>query len=184
MKQWIAIYGTALSDFEETLLKFEDEFAESGEEAEVQLSSGKFSVKMRIDTHIPQYLPMFGRKVKVHYRGIDKQCTHCYGFGHYRNDCDGERRTWIEYVSDFMDCNEIEESLYGNWVRRVEEWKTRNDKPDTQTDESNALELSSQINELSLAHEMNAPKSAPTSAQMEAPKLGMTRKSKSKKSAK
>ena len=116
IKKWLSIYGELLTEIEEEEIRFSDEDDSDG--SEVQLGTGKFSVKMKITTDIPQYLPMFGHKAKMYYRGIKKTCTNCYQGGHYRKDCQEKKVDWIDYVSAFINQNEsIPEEMFGRWYK-------------------------------------------------------------------
>jgi hypothetical protein len=114
--KWLSVYGELLTEIEEEEIRFSDE--DESEGSEVQLGTGKFSVKMRITTDIPQYLPMFGHKAKIYYRGIKKTCTNCYKGGHYRKDCQEEKVDWINYVRTFINQNEeIPDEMFGRWFQ-------------------------------------------------------------------
>ena len=73
---------------------------------------------MKISSEIPQYLPMFGHKAKIYYRGIKKMCTNCYQGGHYRKECQEKKVEWIDHVSTFINCNDhIPEEMFGRWFQ-------------------------------------------------------------------
>ena len=92
----------------------EDIHVDSDSERESK-GNGTYSVKMRIERPIPQFLPMHGRRIRVYHSGIDKLCTNCYG-KHTRRQCRNHKTPWIEYVRDFMyRFKEIEENYYGKW---------------------------------------------------------------------
>ena len=116
IKKWLSTYGELLSEIEEEEIRFSDDDDSGG--SDVQLGTGKFSVKMKICNEIPQYLPMFGHKAKIYYRGIKKTCTNCYQGGHYRKDCQRGKLDWIDYVSAFINSNEhIPEEMFGRWYQ-------------------------------------------------------------------
>jgi len=82
---WLNIYGELLTEIEEDnqVVKAADE--NSDEEAgagKVQLGKGLLSVKMEITKPLPEFLPIDGHRVRIFYRGMNKQCLNCYGFGH------------------------------------------------------------------------------------------------------
>lgn len=140
IKRWLSTYGELLSEIEEEEIRFSDD--DDSEGSDIQLGTGKFSVKMRISKEIPQYLPMFGHKAKIYYRGIKKVCTNCYQGGHYRKDCERRKLDWIDYVSAFINCNEhIPEEMFGRWyqlcVKRAQESRKPNEgsKASQQPDE-------------------------------------------------
>lgn len=79
---------------------------------------------MIIDEPIPQYIPCDGKKLKIHYRGIEKICTRCYEAGHYRKDCQGTEIHWLKYFLSFKEAYPtIDPVIYGRWNRLAESWK-------------------------------------------------------------
>ena len=73
--QWIyndiLMFGELATDIKEEILEDEDEDGED--------RTGNYCVKMRLDRDIPQLLPMWGRRIKIFYVGIQKFCTNCFG---------------------------------------------------------------------------------------------------------
>ena len=105
---WLEIYGEPISPI------CEDIHEDSDSEAE-PIGNGTYSVKMKLNKDIPQFLPMHGRRIRIYYKGITKLCTKCFGT-HSRRQCQSEKVPWIVYVRNYMSNNEsIEESLYGKW---------------------------------------------------------------------
>lgn len=118
LKSLLSRFGSLHSEIIEKTIKFQDEHVGSDDDPdeEVVLGTGKYEVKMLIETHIPQYIPAFSRKFKFHYRGIEKQCTNCYLSGHYKSSCENERVEWIEYVIWFkQNFPEIGPEMLGRW---------------------------------------------------------------------
>ena len=88
----------------------------------MEVGSGILTTKMILYKNMPQYLPMFGRKIRIYYKGIERTCTNCYGNGHIRRGCPNKKRQWISYVMDFMNLNpEIPIDIYGRWAKVVAE---------------------------------------------------------------
>jgi hypothetical protein len=83
--------------------------SESGQE----VGNGSYSVKMRLRLDISQFLPMFGKHIRVYYHGITKKCTNYFG-PHARKVCNPEKLTLIEYISHLMtERPNIAEEFYG-----------------------------------------------------------------------
>ena len=81
--------------------------------------NGTFTVKMKLHTPIPQLLPMWGKRIRIYYRGIQKLCSRCFG-NHPRKNCRSAKRRWVDYVLDFMGhYTEIPNELYGRWFEVV-----------------------------------------------------------------
>jgi len=113
----------------------------------VPLGCGTLSVKVKLSKPIPQYLPMYGRKIKIYYRGIDKQCTNCYNFGHIKKICVNQKVDWIEYVARFMASNDhIPDALFGKWFDKASEWFESN--PDALTPTLTEMQISSKDDDL------------------------------------
>jgi len=143
--RWLELYGNPLNAIKEEPISFPDEGAESDDE-NLEFGSGTHSVQMKIHHTIPQYLPAFGRKVKIYYRGIETQCTNCYETGHIRASCQGKKISWIDYVKWFREDNpDIKDEMYGRWLKISERDPVTTPQPETNTtsttlDETNRLE--------------------------------------------
>jgi len=89
----VSEFGVIISEIledKETL-----EVTDSEEEnlsGDVDLHTGIYSVKMALDSPIPQMIPMGGKKIRIYHRGIQKQCQNCFEVGHRKADCKEERR--------------------------------------------------------------------------------------------
>ena len=141
MKDWLKCFGTVLTEPEEVTEKlfneeggFADEWKDEGdndddvsvlgEDLRLELpdigGTGTYKAKVRIISKPPQYLPIYGQKVRVHYQGIEKTCTHCYYQGHIKRECTNAKTQWIDYVKYFMDIHPgIPNEYYGRWVNVI-----------------------------------------------------------------
>ena len=98
----------------------EDIHDDSDSEREVLIGNGTYSVKMKLQRPIPQYLPMCSRRIRIYHNGITKLCSNCYG-NHSRRQCRNQKRQWIEYVRDFMyEHDNLKEDYYGKWWEIVD----------------------------------------------------------------
>ena len=105
---WLKLYGEPLSPICEDIHDDSDSDAQP-------IGNGTYSVKMKLSRDIPQFLPVYGRRIRFYYRGISKLCTQCFD-KHNRRSCPNQKVPWINYVRDFMFNNEeIHEQLYGKW---------------------------------------------------------------------
>ena len=92
----------------------EDIHDDSDSEREI-IGNGTYSVKMKLQKPIPQFLPMHSKRIRIYHNGISKLCSNCYGH-HTRRQCRNEKRPWIEYVRDFMLENDgLGAEYYGKW---------------------------------------------------------------------
>ena len=109
---WLELFGEKAGELTEDLQHYSDSDADP-------LGSGTYSIKMRLRKEIPQLLPMWGRRIRIYYRGVQKLCTNCFGH-HPRRNCRSERVTWVQYCLNFMERNpEIPPEFYGKWWKIV-----------------------------------------------------------------
>ena len=105
---WLILYGEPLSSICEDIHEDSDSDAQP-------IGNGTYSVKMKLHKDIPQFLPMYGRRIRLYYKGISKLCTQCFG-RHNRRSCANQKVPWINYIRDYMLKNEgVDEKLYGKW---------------------------------------------------------------------
>ena len=122
---WLEFWGTLASDITEDKIADDSDDSESGH----MIGNGTYSVKMKLRSDLPQFLPMFGKRIRIYYRGIIKKCTNCFG-AHARKACNQERVLWIQYVSDLMTANpEIPIDFYGKWAAYVNELRGKAEGP-------------------------------------------------------
>ena len=109
MMGWLKLYG-------ETFGKLTENFYYDPNPKVKPAGDGTYTIKMRIDKQIPQFLPMYGKKVRVEHRAIQILCTNCYG-KHPRKVCKSEKVQWMDYVERFMQANEeVTPEMYGRWA--------------------------------------------------------------------
>jgi len=88
---------------------------------------GNMRVTVKLRRSIPQFLPMYGYKVKVYYKDIPKVCTNCYKAGHIRRECTNENKSWIEHVVEYISNNEnIPEEMFGLWMKKSKDYVKAN----------------------------------------------------------
>ena len=66
--------------------------------------------------HIPEFLPIAGRKVQVSYPGIPKACNNCFQIGHLKRNCKAKKRNWLERVDELRKSGEFEDPMFGGWI--------------------------------------------------------------------
>ena len=152
MMEWLERYGEKAGELSEDIHPDSDS-------DDSPIGSGTYSVKMRLTRDIPQLIPMFGRRVRIYYRGVLKLCTKCFG-GHSRLHCRNDKVRWIDYVLRFMEENpDIPEKLYGRWWQAVTEEfgqmvSENDDQEGGQTEERTGSNLERQVERRS--HEAEA----------------------------
>ena len=109
--EFLSFFGTIVSEIMEDT--FDDGIVTQNSGGNNR--TGIYSVTIRLGRDIPQILPIMGRRIKVHYRGIQKLCPNCFG-PHPKQVCQSRRILWRDYVVDFKKANpNIPEDLFGKW---------------------------------------------------------------------
>jgi hypothetical protein len=106
---WLSNFGEILSPIVEDC--FQDDETNEGVNA-----LGTYSVKMKLSKEIPQLLPMYGKRVKIYYKGVSKLCFNCFG-KHQRKHCDVAKMPWIDFVKAFMTkYSNFPPEAFGRWA--------------------------------------------------------------------
>ena len=126
VEEWIQHFGDQISAQEEIMDKDRPSFG-----------TGDISVRVKLRKHIPQFLPMFGKRIRVAYRGMTSLCTNCFEPGHVRFKCTSERVSFVQYVKVFKRESTIPEHCFGNWARILENME-RFGQRDRQSDRNRA----------------------------------------------
>ena len=82
----------------------------------IGIRSDVLETEIVLQKHIPEYLPVAGRKVQISYPGIPRACNNCYQLGHMRRNCKASKREWIERVAEMRSTGEFEDELFGGWI--------------------------------------------------------------------
>jgi len=93
LDNWLKLYCTPLSDYKEENIVVSDYEEDSEAEAgsgKVQLGISTLSVRVEIYKEIPEFLPIDGKRVRIHYGGITKLCLRCYEPDHKKAECKNE----------------------------------------------------------------------------------------------
>ena len=81
------------------------------------VGNGTYVVTMKLKKDLPNWVPVFGRKVCFEYRGIKKQCSSCFG-PHIKKFCKNEKMSIEEYADRFRIRHPtIPEQLYGRLAK-------------------------------------------------------------------
>ena len=134
LKTWLNHLGAVVSEITEDRINLEEE-SDSDEENpdSFTVGTGIYSVKMRLSSPLPQFVPMCGKRIRLYYRDIPKICTQCFG-GHPRRGCTAEKVPWVRYVSEFMlRYNYIPDESYGKWAKIVADWRASGPQPTDQS---------------------------------------------------
>ena len=123
--QWVEISGCQYSITEGELLCWlhlycdsltkMNEMVHPDSDPESPMGNGTYIVKMKLIKPIPQFLPISGKKVRIFYNGIKRECTNCYGY-HAKQNCSNKKVEWIDHVIKFINTNpKISKLWYGKW---------------------------------------------------------------------
>jgi hypothetical protein len=76
-----------------------------------------YSVDVVLARHIPDTLPIRGKRVKVTYPGIPILCNRCWKLGHGHWECKEPNKTnWLELVADFYGNEKVTDEMLGSWL--------------------------------------------------------------------
>ena len=56
------------------------------------IGNGTYNIRIKLNRDIPNWIPMYGRKICLEYPGIKRQCNKCYG-AHAKKYCCKIERT-------------------------------------------------------------------------------------------
>jgi hypothetical protein len=76
----------------------------------------RYEVDLTLEEYPPEWMPMYGKKVRIFYPGMKIQCNACYGVGHMKRECKNERVGWMGYVSKLKDSGKFEATMFGSWL--------------------------------------------------------------------
>jgi hypothetical protein len=97
----------------------EEPYADEGnkDDAMPPVGSGTYSVLMRLSSDMPNWVPIYGKKICLEYKGMRRQCNNCFG-PHIRRYCKSERVSIEELASKIrMKYPNIPEEYYGRLAK-------------------------------------------------------------------
>ena len=125
--EWLSNFGEIKSEVTEDTHEESDD-----SENDMPVGNGIYSVRMKLSREMPQFMPMYGKRIRLYYRGIVKRCTNCFQ-PHQRKLCKNEKVMWPEYVRGFGEMfPEIPRNMYGKWKAMLENPTTTTSTNDEQ----------------------------------------------------
>ena len=122
LKEWMGHLGEVMSEITEDRVNLDSDSEGEDSATGYTIGNGIYSVKMKLTSDLPQFVPICGKRIRLYYRGIKKMCTNCFG-AHARKVCTSTKVQWIQYVSDFMLSHDhIPMEHYGRWAAIVKDW--------------------------------------------------------------
>jgi hypothetical protein len=85
---WLNLWGDLVSDIAEDTVETDGDDID----CDYEIGNGTYSVMMRLRSVLPQFLPMFGKRIRLFYRGIAKKSSNCFG-PHARGSCNRQKVT-------------------------------------------------------------------------------------------
>jgi hypothetical protein len=102
--EFLSNFGEIVSDIKEPLFD-DDGDPNAAEDGNNQ--TGNYNVKIKLNQDIPQLLPILGKRIRIHYPGIQRLCMNCFG-NHQKSHCHSKKLTWAGYITKFkVDNSEI-----------------------------------------------------------------------------
>jgi hypothetical protein len=90
------------------------------EKNSVGMRTDIFETEIVLHRHIPEYLPIAGRKIQISYPGIPRACNNCFEPGHMKRNCKSKRVEWIDRVEAMRKTGDFEDELFGGWISIIE----------------------------------------------------------------
>jgi hypothetical protein len=113
IRRWLEAYGVIEGQFNYQLDKF-------------GLKTDDLEVELKLQAHIPEFLPMFGRRIRIYYVGMKKQCNNCFELGHLKANCGEDRKDWFSYIEDLLDSGNFTRDLFGEWPEVIKRKRAEN----------------------------------------------------------
>jgi hypothetical protein len=87
---FFSCYGEVVSDIREQLF---DNGGDPNDANDGVNRSCNYIVKIKLNRDLPQLVPILGRRIKIHYPRIRKQCFNCFGY-HPKSACQSRKLNW------------------------------------------------------------------------------------------
>jgi hypothetical protein len=76
----------------------------------------KYDIEVTLSEFIPEWLPMFGKKVRIFHHGMPRQCNGCFEIGHLKWECKNQKMNWQAYVQKMKNSGKFQKELFGSWL--------------------------------------------------------------------
>lgn len=94
------------------------------------LKTERIVVDISFEEDIPEWLPILGKKARVYYAGIKRQCHKCYKLDHNAWECKNTKINWKQYCDNLFESGRFERELFGHWISAVKGSKPQQEKQD------------------------------------------------------
>ena len=92
---WLCCFGQVVSEITE------EAFDNAGLDPNLPpVGNGTYLVRMKLEKDLPNWVPMYSKKICLEYPGIKRQCNNCYG-PHPKKYCKSERVGMENFVKGF-----------------------------------------------------------------------------------
>jgi hypothetical protein len=110
---WLGMFGEIISEITE------EPYDEEGHKDDSMplVGNGTYNILMRLSSDLPNWVPIYGKKICLEYKGMRRQCNNCYG-PHIRRYCKSERASIEELASKIrVKYPNIPEEYYGRLAK-------------------------------------------------------------------
>lgn len=104
---WLSKFGSVSSNYDY-------------ERNSLGIRSDVFETEIVLNKHVPEFLPIAGRKVQVSYPGIPKACNNCFQPGHMKRNCKSKKVDWLDRVAELRRGAEFDDAMFGGWIAILE----------------------------------------------------------------
>jgi len=107
------------------------------------IGEDNYEAEAVLSSHIPEILPIGGRRLHVSYIGQLKQCKNCFNIGHIAATCESNKVDWLEYVATLHKSGKFKAELFDGWMPSLKQYHSDYKDPlPAQNLQQNNLDLS------------------------------------------
>jgi len=108
---WLALYGSVSTKFDYV-------------KNSVGVRTDVIETEIRLMKHIPEYLPVAGKKIQIGYPGIPRMCIKCWGVDHLKRNCRAKKVEWIDHVAAMRATGAFSDPMFGSWIAILDQNKS------------------------------------------------------------
>jgi len=82
-----------------------------------------YVVKARLEKHVPEILPIAGKRLYISYPGQLRQCRKCFEQGHQSAACTKTKVDWLDYVLMLMNSGSFKKELFDGWKPALDQYR-------------------------------------------------------------
>jgi len=86
------------------------------------LNTKSITAMLILEQHIPEWIPMYGCKVRAYYHRMLLQCINCWELVHFSKCCKNDKKDWKGYIKALFKTGKLKKKeMFGTWLEEEEE---------------------------------------------------------------